>query len=34
MTNVSRGGVFVSTGSPLPLGTKIKLWIKVDETGE
>jgi uncharacterized protein (TIGR02266 family) len=34
MTNVSRGGVFVSTATPLPLGTKIRLWIQVGDSGE
>lgn len=30
MTNISRGGVFVSTQTPLPIGTPFKLWIVVD----
>jgi type IV pilus assembly protein PilZ len=34
MTNISRGGVFVSTPSPLPIGTPFKLRIHVGESGE
>lgn len=34
MTNVSRGGLFISTQSPLPLGTKIRVQIRIEETGD
>ncbi len=34
MTNISRGGVFVSTPDPLPIGTPFNLRIHVAETGE
>ncbi len=34
MTNISRGGVFVATEYPLPIGTPFKLRIHVQETGE
>ena len=34
MTNLSRGGLFISTASPLPLGSKLRLWIKVGESGD
>ena len=34
MTNISRGGVFVSTPSPLPIGTPFQLRIHVGESGE
>ena len=34
MTNISRGGVFVATRSPLPIGTPFKLRIHVGESGE
>ena len=34
MTNISRGGVFVATPSPLPIGTPFKLRIHVGESGE
>jgi uncharacterized protein (TIGR02266 family) len=33
LTNLSRGGVFISTRSPAPIGTQIKLRIVVDEGG-
>jgi uncharacterized protein (TIGR02266 family) len=34
MTNISRGGVFVVTPKPLPIGTPFELRIHVEETGE
>ena len=34
MTNISRGGMFVSTPDPLPIGTPFKLQIHVEDTGE
>jgi len=34
MTNVSRGGVFISTPEPLPLGAKLRLRIRIEETDE
>jgi len=34
MTNISRGGVFVSTPNPLPIGTPFKLRLHVGESGE
>lgn len=34
MTNISRGGVFVATPNPLPIGTPFELRIEVAETGE
>ncbi len=34
MTNISRGGVFVATPNPLPIGTPFSLRIHVEETGE
>lgn len=33
LTNVSRGGIFVATNSPLPIGSKVKLWIEVEDLG-
>jgi len=34
MTNVSRGGVFISTPEPLPLGAKLRLRIRIEETDQ
>lgn len=34
MTNISRGGMFVSTPDPLPIGTPFELQIHLEETGE
>jgi len=34
MTNLSRGGVFISTPSPLPLGTSLQIWIRIEESGQ
>jgi uncharacterized protein (TIGR02266 family) len=34
MTNISRGGVFVSTPNPLPIGTPFVLRLHVGESGE
>lgn len=31
MTSLSRGGVFVATPTPLPIGTKLTLWIDIEE---
>lgn len=34
MTNFSRGGVFIATAEPLPLGTTMRLRISIEESGE
>jgi uncharacterized protein (TIGR02266 family) len=34
MTNISRGGVFVSTDDPLPIGTPLELRVRIDEDGQ
>jgi uncharacterized protein (TIGR02266 family) len=34
MTNLSRGGVFVETDSPLEIGTRLELRIHVEDSGE
>ena len=34
MTDVSRGGLFISTPNPLPLGTKIRVQIRIEETSD
>ena len=34
MTNISRGGVFVATDDPLPIGTPFKLFIQISDSGE
>ncbi len=34
MKNISRGGVFIATQNPLPIGTPFKLRISVKESGE
>lgn len=34
MTNLNRGGVFVSTGAPAAIGTPITLRIRIEETGD
>jgi len=34
MTNISRGGVFVATEHPLPIGTSFTLRIHIDESDE
>ncbi len=34
MTNVSRGGVFISTPDPLPLGATLRLQIRIEESDE
>ncbi len=34
MTNMSAGGLFVATDSPLPIGTPFKLRIRVEKAGE
>jgi uncharacterized protein (TIGR02266 family) len=33
MTNISRGGVFIATEDPLPIGTSLQLRIQVGELG-
>lgn len=34
MTNLSRGGLFISTPDPLPLGASLRLRIRIEETDE
>jgi uncharacterized protein (TIGR02266 family) len=34
MTNLSRGGVFVSTGSPAEIGTRLELRLSIEDGGE
>ena len=34
MTNLSAGGIFVATESPLPIGTPFNLRIRIERTGE
>jgi uncharacterized protein (TIGR02266 family) len=34
MTNVSRGGIFVATEVPLPMGSKLRVWIRIEESGQ
>jgi uncharacterized protein (TIGR02266 family) len=34
MTNLSRGGLFVATDSPLEIGTRFELRIEMEKTGE
>jgi type IV pilus assembly protein PilZ len=34
MTNVSRGGLFISTPHPLPIGVRLSLRVHIEETGE
>ncbi len=31
MTNISRGGIFVPTDRPIPIGTEVKLRIRIEE---
>lgn len=31
MTNISRGGLFVPTDRPIPIGTEVKLRIRIEE---
>ncbi len=33
MTNLSRGGIFVASDRPLPIGTKVRVKIRVEESG-
>lgn len=33
ITNLSRGGIFVATTAPLPVGTRLQLRIHIDQTG-
>ena len=34
MTNISQGGLFIATDDPLEVGSKIRLRLKIDETGQ
>ena len=34
MTNISRGGVFIATDKPLPIGTELELRVHVGEKGQ
>lgn len=34
MTNLSRRGVFIATTDPLPLGSKMQVWIRIEESGQ
>ena len=34
MTNLSRGGLFINTAFPAPLGTRLELALRIDSTGE
>ena len=34
MTNLSTGGIFIATQSPLPIGTPFQVRIRVEQTGE
>jgi len=34
MTNVSRGGLFIATGSPLPMGTALQISLQIEDTGQ
>ena len=34
MQNISRGGLFISTTEPLPLGTKVEIRVHTEESGE
>lgn len=34
MTNVSRGGLFVATEQPAPIGTRLTLYLQIEETSE
>ncbi len=33
MTNLSRGGIFVASDRPLPIGTKVQVKIRIEESG-
>ncbi len=34
MSNLSRGGLFIVTTDPLPLGSVLKIWISIAESGQ
>ena len=34
MVNVSRGGLFIATSEPLPMGTILRLQIRIEESSE
>ena len=34
MTNLSRRGLFIATTDPLPLGTVMMLWVRIEESGQ
>ena len=34
MTNLSRGGIFIATQSPLPLASILRVWIRIEESGQ
>ena len=34
MTNISRGGIFVSTDTPAEIGTRLELVIEIEDSGE
>jgi uncharacterized protein (TIGR02266 family) len=34
MTNLSRGGIFIATELPLPLGSSLHVWIRIEESGQ
>lgn len=34
MSNLSRGGVFIATSDPLPMGSVLSLWIRIAESGQ
>ena len=34
MTNLSRGGLFIATSAPLPQGSKLQIWIRIEESSQ
>ena len=34
MTNLSRGGIFIATEDPLPLGSTLRVWIRIGESAQ
>jgi type IV pilus assembly protein PilZ len=34
MTNMSRGGLFISTPEPLPLGTRLRVQLRIEESND
>lgn len=34
MSNLSRGGIFIATNAPLPLGSKLRVWIRIEESAQ